>query len=153
MFSSLQTETKSEEYKKPPQRKNTIKIKKKLSKSVVCDNGIRNKSVNHVIYVNRSRKKSNGKTNIHSININNDSNRNITTTTTKSANINYKAKKESLLQNIKYKCLNGKQKNIDLSNNNVIILSKHKKNYDCNNLPNKFITCSVPDLKSNNSQK
>ena len=58
-----------------------------------------------------------------------------------------------LLKNLKYKCINGKVKSIDLNNDNLIILSKHKKNYDFNNFAEKFITSSVPDLNSYRKSK
>ena len=128
----LQTENKKDEYQ-GPKKKNTIRIRKRPSNSVTYENGQRNHSMehNHIIRVNRSKLKSNGKTGNKSKNI--------------------------LIKNIKYKCFNGKVKNIDLNNDNAIILSRHKKNYDCNNFPEKFITCSVPDLnnyaKSKNNLK
>ena len=126
ILKSLQTENIIDEYEKP-KRKSTIKIKKKLSNSITYKNRERNYSVNynHTIWVNKSKIKSNGKT---------DNN-------------------NQLLKNIKYKCLNGKAKNIDINNDNIIILSKHKKDYDLNNFAEKFITCSVPDLNIHKKNK
>ena len=123
-------------------RKATIKIKKKLSNSITYESADRNNSASHIICVSKSKKKSNGKKK-HSTN-NNLNNNTIT------ININNN-KRNNLLKNLKYKCINGnKTKNFNLNdNNNVIILSKHKKNYDYNNFPEKNfsnISCSVPDL-------
>ena len=144
LFNSLQTENKIEEYK-DPRRKSIIKIKKRFSNSVDYENFQGNNLVSykHTIRVNKSRIKSNGKTNNQNSHMNNNVN-NITADKNNSKNNN------SLLKNnIKYKCLNGKVKNLDINNNNnIIILSKHRKNYDIKNFPEKFITCSVRDLNN-----
>ena len=150
-LSDLQMDNKIEEYDKP-KRKTTIKIKKKLSNSVTYETTERNNSVNHIICVSKSKKKSNGKKKyLINNNKNNNNNNNIDYNNyndTITTNLNNK-KSKNLLKNVKYKCLNGKAKINDLNNinnNNVILLSKHKKNYDYTNYPDKFITCSVPDL-------
>ena len=137
-LNSFQKENKNEEYEKQ-KKKNTIKIKKKFSNSVIYENGVRNNSVKQINHAKKTNIKSNGKTNNQNYNINNDNKKN----------------KNILLKNMKYKCLNGNSKNIDLnSNSNVIILSKHKKNYDYNYpYPEKNITSSVPDLNYHRKNK
>ena len=132
-----------------PKKKNIIRIKKnnKLSNSIILENGEKNNLINqnHSIYVNKSKKKSNGKkfNIVNSTNVN-DYNKTITIS---------KKNSDLLIKNLKYKCLNGKAKNIDLNNDNIIILSKHKKNYDndFNYAADKLTTCSIPQLTNTNN--
>ena len=128
-----------------PKKKNIIRIKKnKLSNSIILENGEKNQN-NQNIYANKSKKKSNGKkfNIVNNTNIN-DYNKTITIS---------KKNSDLLIKNLKYKCLNGKAKNIDINNDNIIILSKHKKNYDNDvninfNYPDKHTTSSIPQLNN-----
>jgi hypothetical protein len=148
LFYALQNNNKRDDSEAPQKKKNIIRIKKnKLSNSIKLENGEKNSLINQnqSIYVNKSKKKSNGKkfNIVNSTNIN-DYNKTITIS---------KKNSDLLIKNLKYKCLNGKAKNIDIKNENIIILSKHKKNYDNDaninfNYADKLTTCSIPQINN-----
>ena len=148
LFYASQNNNKKRDDSEVPKKKNIIRIKKnKLSNSIILENGEKNNLINQnqSIYVNKSKKKSNGKkfNIVNNTNVN-DYNKTITIS---------KKNSDILIKNIKYKCLNGKAKNIDINNDNVIILSKHKKNYDNDvninfNYPDKNTTCSIPQINN-----
>ena len=147
LYYALQNNNKKRDDSKAPKKKNTIRIKKnKLSNSIILENGEKNNLINQnqSKYVNKSKKKSNGKkfNIVNSTNVN-DYNKTITIS---------KKNSDLLIKNLKYKCLNGKAKNIDINNDNIIILSKHKKNYDNDfNYADKLTTCSLPQITNANN--
>ena len=147
LYYALQNNNKKRDDSKTPKKKNTIRIKKnKLSNSIILENGEKNNLINQnqSKYVNKSKKKSNGKkfNIVNSTNVN-DYNKTITIS---------KKNSDLLIKNLKYKCLNGKAKNIDINNDNIIILSKHKKNYDNDfNYADKLTTCSLPQITNANN--
>jgi hypothetical protein len=148
LFNALQNNNMKKDDSEIPKKKNIIRIKKnKLSNSIILENDEKNNLINQnqSIYFNKSKKKSNGKkfNIVNSTNIN-DYNKTITIS---------KKNSDLLIKNLKYKCLNGKAKNIDINNDNIIILSKHKKNYDNDvninfNYVDKLTTCSIPQINN-----